>query len=271
MRRLRTWLRQALGQDVADQSRRKPGAGWLEAAERPPLIYAIGDVHGCLEELRQLEALIAVDAAPVAGEKWLVTLGDHIDRGPASAGVLDHLLGAPPHGFRRIALKGNHEAMLLDALADPAAMRQWLANGGDATLASYGLGHAAIESLRQGRGRASRRRQLLEAHLPDEHLAFLRQLPLGLSVPGFVFVHAGLRPGVPLADQVEADLLWIRREFLEATHGFSEVVVHGHTPVPEPFISATRIDIDTGCFMSGRLTALRIDAVGNTSILTART
>jgi serine/threonine protein phosphatase 1 len=90
---------------------------------------------------------------------------------------------------------------------------------------------------------------------------------VGLSVPGFVFVHAGLRPGVPLADQEEADLLWIRGEFLESGHAFGPVVVHGHTPTSEPFLSATRIGIDTGCFMSGRLTALRIDAEGRTGIL----
>lgn len=266
MSRLRTWLGRTFGRRTGSEGGDLE-AGWLEASERPALIYAIGDVHGCLDELRRLEALIVTDAAPVAGEKWLVPLGDYIDRGPASAGVLDHLLAPPPPGFRRLCLKGNHEAMLLDALADPPTLRHWLAFGGDATLASYGLGQAAIESLRSGRGRASSRRQLLEAHLPEEHLAFLRNLPVGLSVPGFTFVHAGLRPGVPLADQKEADLLWIRELFLESGHDFGAVVVHGHTPGREPFISATRIGIDTGCFMSGRLTALRIDAEGRTSIL----
>src|SRR5690606_30323132 len=104
-----------------------------------------------------------------------------------------------------LCLKGNHEAMLLAALADTTALAHWLAFGGDATLASYGMGHAAIEQLREGRGRATARRQLLAAHLPDEHLGFLRDLPMLLSMPGFVFVHAGLRPGVPLADQQESD------------------------------------------------------------------
>jgi serine/threonine protein phosphatase 1 len=261
--RLRPWLARALGQGGAARSGRNPGAGWLDASARPAVIYAIGDVHGCLDELRRLEALITADAAAVAGEKWLVHLGDYIDRGPASAGVLDHLLAPPPRGFRRLGLKGNPEEMLLDALADPTMLSHWLANGGDATLASYGLGLGTIEGLRQSRGR----RQLLEAHLPEEHLALMRELPVGLSVPGFVFVHAGLRPGVPITDQDEADLLWIRGEFLDSGYAFGPVVVHGHTPAGEPFLSDTRIGIDTGCFMSGRLTALRVDADGKTGIL----
>lgn len=235
----------------------------LSAAERPALIYAIGDVHGCLDQLRELEARIVADAGGVAGEKWLVQLGDHIDRGPGSAQVLDHLLAPPPEGFRRICLRGNHEAAMLDALADPAAIEYWLTFGGDATLLSYGLRHAQIEALRRGRDRL----QLMQAHIPDEHLSFLRGLPVLLSVPGYIFVHAGLRPGVPIAEQGEDDMLWIRDEFLEAAYDFGAVVVHGHTPVREPFLSAHRIGIDTGCFMSGRLTALRIDADGRTSIL----
>src|SRR5690606_34532458 len=139
--------------------------------------------------------------------------------------------------------------------------------GGEATLASYGMSHAAIEQLRQGRGRTTARGQLLDAYLPQQHLSFLRDLPMLLSMPGFVFVHAGLRPGVPLVDQQESDLLWIREVFLEAQHDHGAVVVHGHTPTREPFISPIRIGIDTGCFMSGRLTALRIDAGGKTGIL----
>lgn len=262
MSRLRKWVGRLLGWEAAPG--RGPGDGWIEATERPPLIYAVGDLHGCLDELRRLEALIMADAAAISGEKWLVHLGDHVDRGPASAGVLDHLLAPPPTGFHRLCLKGNHEAMLLDALRNPGSLSHWLANGGDATLASYGVSEAAIKSLR---GASADSRPRLEAHFPEEHLAFLRELPVGLSVPGFVFVHAGLRPGVPLPEQVEEDLLWIRGDFLDARHDFDAVVVHGHTPVQEPFISALRIGVDTACFMSGRLTAVRIDADGKTSIL----
>jgi serine/threonine protein phosphatase 1 len=107
----------------------------------------------------------------------------------------------------------------------------------------------------------------MQAHIPDEHVSFLRGLPLLLSVPGYIFVHAGLRPGIALLDQGEEDMLWIRDEFLEAAHDFGAVVVHGHTPVHQPFLSSHRIGIDTGCFMTGRLTALRIDAAGETRLL----
>lgn len=227
----------------------------LVAAERPPLIYAIGDVHGCLEALRSVEAKIIADAANVPGEKWLVMLGDYIDRGPHSAQVLDHLLAPPPRGFRRICLRGNHEAALLAALEDADALVGWLGFGADATLASYGMSATQIAALDRG-GRKGL--QLLQAYIPEEHIAFLRQLPLMLSVPGYIFVHAGLRPGVPPERQSERDLLWIRDEFLLADHDFGATVIHGHTPIDEPYLSPRRVGIDTGCFASGRLTAVRV-------------
>jgi serine/threonine protein phosphatase 1 len=245
-------LRGLFGRRQADvpESRR------LSAGELPERLYAIGDVHGCLDQLQRLEALIVEDTQGVTGEKWLVHLGDYIDRGPASAQVLDHLLAPPPAGFSRICLAGNHEHFLLGALSDPDTVGNWLEFGGVATLLSYGLQHAQIDRLRRG-GRHARL-QLLQACLPDEHLDFLRGLPVLLTVPGYVFVHAGLRPGVPLDRQSDEDLLWIRHEFLDADHDFGAVVVHGHTPVPEPSVLPRRVCIDTGCFMTGRLTALRI-------------
>lgn len=237
------------------------GAPRLSAAERPPLIYAVGDVHGCLDALKALEAKISADAAGEPGEKWLVMLGDYVDRGPQSAQVLDHLTAPPPAGFVRICLRGNHEAAMLAALEDGARIERWLAFGGEATLASYGLNATQISTL-AGAGKARSKLQLLQAYVPDEHVAFLTGLPVMLSVPGYVFVHAGLRPGVPLERQRDSDLLWIRDEFLVADHDFGVVVVHGHTPAVEPFLSPRRIGIDTGCFASGRLTGLRVDANG---------
>jgi serine/threonine protein phosphatase 1 len=244
---------------------RRPAAGaagvWLEAPQRPALLYAVGDIHGCLDALLELEGRISADAKDVAGEKWLVHLGDYVDRGPHSAQVIDHLLADPPAGFRRICLRGNHEAMLLAALADPAGIEPWLALGGDRAMLSYGISDAEIEALRRN-PRAPRTQQLLQAHIPDEHVTFLRELATVLSAPGYIFVHAGLRPGVALSAQGEEDMLWIRDEFTGAGHDFGAVVVHGHTPVPEPFVAAHRIGIDTGCFMTGRLTALRLDSSG---------
>jgi serine/threonine protein phosphatase 1 len=238
----------------------------LSAAERPPLIYAIGDIHGCLDALLSLEAQIVADAEGVAGEKWLVYLGDYVDRGPRSAHVIDHLMTEPPPGCRRICLRGNHEAMMLAALDDPFALDDWLALGGDATLLSYGVASQELEALRRG-GRATSRLNLIRAHIPDEHVGFLRDLVAMLSVPGYVFVHAGLRPGVSFMEQDAEDMIWIRGEFLDAMHDFGAVVVHGHTIAPEPELLAGRIGIDTGCFMTGRLTALRIDATGAPTFL----
>jgi serine/threonine protein phosphatase 1 len=239
----------------------------LSAQQRPPLLYAIGDIHGCLEALLVLEAQIVDDARGIAGEKWLVYLGDYIDRGPQSAQVVEHLLGDPPQGFKRICLRGNHEATLLAALGNVVVLEDWLAFGGDATLLSYGIDAERIESLRTG-GRASSRLQLVRAHIPDEHIRFFNELASILTVPGYVFVHAGLRPGIALAEQDAQDMIWIRGEFLDAAHDFGAVVVHGHTIVPEPELLSYRIGLDTGCFATGRLTALKIDASGRPSVLT---
>jgi serine/threonine protein phosphatase 1 len=238
----------------------------LSAGERPPLLYAIGDIHGCLDPLLTLEARIVADAQGAAGEKWLVYLGDYIDRGPKSAQVIDHLTAAPPPGFRRICLRGNHEAVMLAALEDAVALDDWLVLGGDATLLSYGVSAQQIEALRRG-GRATSRLNLIRAYIPEEHIGFLRDLVAMVSLPGYVFVHAGLRPGVAIMEQDADDMIWIRGEFLDAMHDFGAVVVHGHTIAPEPELLAGRIGIDTGCFMTGRLTALRIDATGAATFL----
>ena len=214
-------------------------------------------MHGCLAPLRALEARIIADAAGEPGEKWIVMLGDYVDRGPHSAQVLDHLMAAPPPGFRRICLRGNHEEAMLGALETGEGLDSWLAFGSEATLASYGMSATQIAML-AGRGRTANKLQALQAHVADEHIDFLRRLPVLLAVPGYIFVHAGLRPGVALDQQRDRDLLWIRGEFLDADHDFGAVVIHGHTPQDEPFLGAHRIAIDTGCFASGRLTAVRV-------------
>lgn len=228
----------------------------LTATEWPAVVYAIGDIHGCLDELKELEAMIVADAAGVGdGERWLVTLGDYVDRGPYSAQVINHLIAAPPGGFRRIALAGNHEQMLLDFLADPPANAQWLDYGGLDTARSYG---APERNAAPGRPLARAVAADLEGVIPEAHLTFLRALPISLTLPGYCFVHAGLRPGVPLDQQSDDDLLWIREPFLEQAVDSERISVHGHTPVNEPDVRTWRIGIDTGAFASGRLTALRL-------------
>lgn len=234
----------------------------LSFDEWPAAVYAIGDVHGCLDQLLALEQKIVADSRSIAGDKWLVTIGDHIDRGPGSAGVIAHLMAPPPPGFRRFCLLGNHEQMMLDFLDDPLANAHWLDEGGTATLASYGV---TLSDPRLVAGALVRRQ--VEAGVPASHLEFLATLPICLGLPGWLFVHAGVRPGVPLALQSDADLIWIRRPFLTdpLTGGFR--VVHGHTPGRDVVTTPYRIDVDTHCYHSGRLSAVRVTPDGATAFL----
>ena len=246
---------------------RKTRPRQLMSRERPALLYAIGDVHGCLDELHELEARIVEDGEGTEGAKWIVCLGDYVDRGPHSAGVLDHLIAPAPMGFQRICLSGNHDAAMLAAITTLTGMPDWLSFGGDATLRSYGLSDTQIAALLEPEEAERIRHELLSAYIPGEHVRFLNELAVTFSVPGYVFVHAGLRPGVALNKQREDDLLWIRDEFLNVPYDHGAMVVHGHTPVRAPAVLSYRIGTDTACYMTGKLTALRIDARGSTRFL----
>jgi serine/threonine protein phosphatase 1 len=214
-------------------------------------VYAIGDVHGCLDRLVAIHAMIADDLAerPVA-EPLLVHLGDYVDRGPDSAGVVTRLAdraGMPD--LRTINLMGNHEHMMLAAIAsaEPEAAELWLANGGADSLQSWGVPRSA-----QPRDWAG--------YLPRAHLLFLRDLAVRHAAGGYLFVHAGVRPGIPLERQSRHDLLWIREPFLSSKGFFGAVVVHGHTPRQEPAVRPNRIGIDTGAVMGGALTCVVLEA-----------
>jgi serine/threonine protein phosphatase 1 len=229
----------------------------LASEEVPALIYAIGDVHGCVSELVKLERMIVEDAAETIGEKWIVLLGDYIDRGPASAAVVAHIRAAPPAGFRRFCLAGNHEQLFVDALRHPRLGDQWLMLGGDETARSYGLPDRALAEWQRNPRRVI---STLQTAVPEDDVEWLETLPVSLSIPGWVFVHAGARPGVPLESQRDYDLIWTR---LPDTIGDTMVVpgarmVHGHTPVNGPVDERWRICIDTGAYATGVLTALRI-------------
>ena len=226
----------------------------------PAAVYAVGDVHGCLAQLVEIEAQIAADARRIEGEKWLITIGDHIDRGPDSAGVLRHVMGKAPDGLRRFALLGNHEQMMLDFLHNPAAHVYWLEQGGLETLRSYGL-EIDYPPLR---GLAKLQREL-DAAIDPDHRRFLGDLPVAISLPGWLFVHAGIRPGVPLAMQTDEDLIWIRAPFLTSQLTGGLRVVHGHTPGRYVVVTPHRIDIDTHCFHTGRLSAVRVTPDGRTA------
>lgn len=218
--------------------------------------YAIGDIHGRLDLLRELHAWIGDDVArrPVA-RAVLIHVGDYVDRGPDSRAVIDLLLDEPVPGTTAIHLCGNHERMMLDFHDKLHVGLPWLTNGGLATLASYGIATQGRLGWPDLRGLQA----ALQRELPARHLAFLQGLKMAWNEGGYLFVHAGIRPGVALDRQRDEDLIWIREEFLESQRDHGKVVVHGHTIRSEPELRANRIGIDTGAFDSGRLTCLVLD------------
>jgi serine/threonine protein phosphatase 1 len=214
-------------------------------------VYAVGDVHGCLDRLLAMHELIAGDlAARPADSAVLVHLGDYVDRGPDSAGVIARLAaGSPLTKAPAINLMGNHEYMMLAALVsgETSAIELWLANGGADSLSSWGVPRSA-------------RPKEWSSYLPKAHLVFLRDLAVYHELGGYLFVHAGIRPGIPLDRQSRHDLLWIREPFLSSEQPFGPVIVHGHTPRQEPVIRPNRIGIDTGAVMGGALTCAVLEA-----------
>jgi serine/threonine protein phosphatase 1 len=216
----------------------------------PARVYAIGDIHGRLDLLDRMIGEISRDLrANPARDCLTVTIGDYVDRGPDSRGVLDRLARNPfPTAF--MPLKGNHEALFETFLRDPSTAADWRQFGGLETLNSYGVDVGPVM-----RGRDYRRAaDALWQVLPQAHIDFLASLGLWLVVGRYFLCHAGVRPSVPLQRQREQDLLWIRREFLASKADFGKIIVHGHTPRDAPEILPNRINIDTGAFMTGRLT-----------------
>ena len=240
---------------------RKPEKSERQATPSPPngsVVYAVGDIHGRADLLEQLHARIEEDARARAVARMVVVyIGDYVDRGPRSRGVIDLLLDRPLMGFESVHLIGNHEDFMLRFLDDPEVGPIWLANGGDATLASYGVDF--LEPSLRGRDPFTGLQAALRANLPPRHLDFLRQLRLTHIEGDYLFVHAGIRPEVPLDRQSLEDLLWIRGEFLNSRVDHGWVVVHGHSITREPDRRANRIGIDTGAFASGHLTCLVLD------------
>jgi serine/threonine protein phosphatase 1 len=224
--------------------------------------YAIGDIHGQLERLAEAHDLIARDRAAV-GDKVaeVVHVGDLVDRGPDSRGVIDFLIAGGARGAPWVTLKGNHDRMFEGFLGDPdhydpglRAGLHWIDPrlGGDETLRSYGVDGA-------------RERMLFDLHddavraVPESHRAFLAALPLMHRAGDVLFVHAGIRPGVPLDAQTEDDLLWIRREFLDDPRDHGALIVHGHTPVDAVTHYGNRLNIDTGAGYGRALSTVVIE------------
>jgi serine/threonine protein phosphatase 1 len=230
----------------------------IVADTRGRTIYAIGDIHGRLDLLELLLELIAKDAKRhVKGDKpVLVFLGDYIDRGRDSRGVVERVFDLKANGpFEVIPLMGNHERALLNFLRDPVPFRGWLDYGGQETLESYGVPPIASTAPDDELIDCAAK---LESQI-GSRLDFLRSLKLWHLIGTYLFVHAGVRPGLDLDQQVEKDLLWIRAPFLNPeSHGLPYTVVHGHTPEPTVRVRPDRISLDTGAYASGVLSAARL-------------
>ncbi len=211
------------------------------------MIYAIGDIHGCLKPLKSL-----INKLPLKSQDELVFVGDYIDRGPESKEVVDFLLSDRKPNWR--FLKGNHEQMFLDWLktSDSTAASNWLLNGGYETLKSY----LSIDALDEIHGQDIK--ALLKPVLPEEHIRFFESLSLTYETSDYFFCHAGVNLDKPLNAQEPEDLLWIRRKFLEDPRPTPKLVIHGHTPIEKVDLSRDRINLDTGCVYGRVLTAVSL-------------
>jgi len=239
-----------------------------EAAAYAPegqVIYAVGDIHGRLDLLNLLLDKITDDIAGSKREEaTLAFLGDYVDRGPDSRLVLETLKQLKDLGGEKVVtLKGNHEQALLRFLDDPEAGPAWLQHGGRETLISYDVAPPLDSDPMETWARV---RDAFAAALPLDHHRFLSSLGLWATAGDYLFVHAGVKPGVPLLEQTENDLLWVRDSFLRSPRALDKVVVHGHTPFESPQVQPGRIGVDTGAYATGVLTAVKLVGCDRTFI-----
>ncbi len=241
--------------------------GQRAATPEGTIVYAIGDIHGRDDLLEDLLGQITDHAAHhPADKRVIVFLGDYVDRGWQSRQVLNRLSKLEMPDFDTVFLKGNHEEALLSFLEDPYILDSWRQYGGLETLHAYGLKDLNFRADED---------YLREVHcsfveaFPQQHRSFLEGLPSSYELGGYLFAHAGVRPGVPLEQQEERDLRWIRDEFLESHIDFGKRVVHGHCPEEEPQVRPNRIGIDTGAYITGVLTAAVLDGTGVSFLKTA--
>lgn len=233
------------------------GAG--ESAPLPAIppgqrVYAVGDIHGRADLFEALIAAIdADDAARDPAETTVVLLGDLVDRGPDSAGVIA-LARAWQQRRNLRALMGNHEEMFLDSFEREEVLRHFLRYGGRETILSY-----PVDPDTYAAANLAETQELMRAAVPAEDLAFLRAMEDRIGIGDYLFVHAGIRPGVPIEEQRQADLRWIREPFTTTREDLGAVVVYGHTIYDRVELAPSRIGIDTGAYQSGRLTALGLE------------
>lgn len=230
-------------------------------------VYCIGDIHGRLDLLEELHGMIQKDCAGFEGAKVVVYLGDYIDRGAQSKQVLALLIEKPLDGFETVHLLGNHEHAMLDFLRNPSGVgAAWLSFGGQVTCMSYGVGLGKVMMNMD----LDLLKEELEEKLPQSHLDFLNSMPLSHSEGTYYFVHAGIRPDVPVENQEPGDLLWIREEFTRSRRSHGVIVVHGHTISMEVENLPNRIGIDTGAYQTGMLTALVLEGAEQRLLQTGR-
>lgn len=218
-------------------------------------IYAIGDVHGCFDKLVAACKAIAQDADQFDGRVLAVFLGDYVDRGLHSRSVLRYLTKISNFPFDCQFLSGNHDEAFVEFCRDPGRSIGWLDLGGRETLMSYGID---ADHILRSAGGVKALSDVVDQVVPNGDLDFLNTLPVMVEVGKTIFVHAGIRPGVPLTEQSDYDLMWIREPFLSRGPEFELTVIHGHTITDEPDFGPNRIGIDTGAYETGRLTAVRI-------------
>ncbi len=269
---LRARIRDRFSSDPAQvqtEIRNEPARTPTRIANAPEgeCIYAIGDIHGRRDLLERLVEQIREDARalPEGITPVLVFLGDYIDRGLQSRDVVDYLISDALDGFETIFLMGNHEEALLRFLEDVDFGKQWVRYGGGETLYSYGFqppNTRATLTSHEAMAAAQKAWEKLwtgfRERLPKEHLEFYRSLLHYYVAGDYLFVHAGMRPDIPLERQSVRDLLWIREEFLDDPRQFDKIIVHGHTPADNVFMDDRRIGLDTGAFISGRLSAAKL-------------
>ena len=206
-------------------------------------IFAIGDIHGCMGKLRTLIQNINADPE----NDIIVFIGDYIDRGSAAREVVDYVIGLTAEYKNVVCLLGNHEYMFLRYL-DGLDEEMYLSNGGSATLFAYAISLSETPQERK-------------AKIPREHLKFFESLLPHYETENYLFVHAGLKPGLIISQQTMHNLLWVRHEFIDTDYDFGKIVVFGHTPLRYPLIMPNKIGIDTGAVYGGKLTCVELPAV----------